>query len=780
MNPSSAPLLSHAVSTYKAFRNLFVAYPLTFFVSVLLLALSAVFGATATAQNPAQNPATWMQDLEPRIGYLQLNQVVLPGTHDSGTASLDKTRGTAENSPIYPIQSGIDHYIHHCCRDNPLFIAVDDAIDAVIDSIIDPELVSHWSEAQDTYIPDQLNQGIRFFDIRPCPYPTPQTYTEIDVCHSLFGEKIQTELQEVQQFSIANKDEIIILSISHEAGDGIMSVPGLNSDLADLIVTTLGTGMLINPPPAYTPSSTLSELWKQNGRIIVLYDHDALTDLGNPYSGLFWDSNNYYPPYPDLDGTYVGSDGRIYWDQNMVMGPASTPENNPENLNELFAVMQNLTCGKHPTPLCPSIGPTPDSGTANAQAGIPVLFALQTQPTPKLDLIGADVFDAVMNDTGVQAAIYTCDITPPFGLCSDLEDDLRQALGLPFAPYPGSLQALDEDANNVILQNITPWMFFIPGSRQNLNIVLADYFESMYTAPGTSGTTVQSNFIDSMLKLNEPPQSTLSIGVPQYGCPTNCFVTSSTPFTISATDSNWGVESINYKYEGPTSFSSKSIPVAFWKFEIAPAADGPYKVFYWATNYAGLWGDTTISAAVTLDNTPPVITIVQPAAVSYLHSATLTLNYRVNDGTGSGVATVTPEMDGNTTLAGNGLASGQPISLLTELPLGTHTFTIAASDNLSNSDTTSVTFTIIVTAQSIMSDVQQFLAAGKITQDGATSLLSKLNSAAKARAAGNCPNAATIYISFISELKAQSGKHVDPTAAAIMIADAQYLIAHCP
>jgi len=527
------------------------------------------------------------------------------------------------------------------------------------------------------------------------------------VCHGLFGEPIQNELVEVQQFSIANPDEIIILSISHETDDGITGT--LNTTLADLIATTL-TGMLIRPPvrvgritiPGFGPSSTLSEVWQQTGRIIVLYDDDALTELktsGDSNWEYFWDANNYYTPYPDLDGTYVGSKGRIYWDQNMAMGPASTPTDNPENLNELPAVKQNLTCGKHPTNACPSIG-TSDSGTTEALFGVPQLFALQTQPTPENSLVYANVFDQIVNDTGVQAAIYACDVGS-FGACSDLEDDIRKALGFPFSPYPTNLQALGEDGNNVILQNITSWITDTPALRQNLNIVLADHFESMYEAPGPSGTTVQSNFIDSMLKLNEPPQSTLSIGVPQYGCPTNCFVTSSTPFFIFATDSNWGVSSIDYEYVGPTGqvVWPNPVPDAVWKFDIAaPAVDGPYKVYYWATNGAGLWGgpNPADSAAVTLDNTPPVITIVQPAAVRYPHWATLTLNYSANDGTGSGVASVTATIDGMSTVGGQVLASGKAINL-ENLSLGTHVFTVTATDHVGNTSTSSVTFSLITT-----------------------------------------------------------------------------------
>jgi hypothetical protein len=77
--------------------------------------------------------------------------------------------------------------------------------------------------------------------------------------------------------------------------------------------------------------------------------------------------------------------------------------------------------------------------------------------------------------------------------------------------------------------------------------------------------------------------------------------------------------------------------------------------------------------------------------------------------------------------------------------------------------------------------VTQFLGAGKIKNNGeANALLAKLNAAANARAAGNCAVANNAYQAFISELNAQSGNGVDAAAAAIMIGDAQYLMAHGP
>ncbi len=100
------------------------------------------------------------------------------------------------------------------------------------------------------------------------------------------------------------------------------------------------------------------------------------------------------------------------------------------------------------------------------------------------------------------------------------------------------------------------------------------------------------------------------------------------------------------------------------------------------------------------------------------------------------------------------------------------------SDESNNQDTLS--YSAIVTAESIAVDVNHFVATGDIAANLATSLLAKLDSAARARARGHCATAANIYSAFVNELRAQSGKKVDETAAAILIQEAQYLIDHCP
>jgi hypothetical protein len=274
------------------------------------------------------------------------------------------------------------------------------------------------------------------------------------------------------------------------------------------------------------------------------------------------------------------------------------------------------------------------------------------------------------------------------------------------------------------------------------------------------------------------PNSKLTFGTPSFGS----FVTSSTVLTITADDggSGQGVASVSYRYypqgTAPPAFTTVPPPASF----SLSGPDGPYTIDLFATGNNNIT-EVVHSQTAKLDNTPPVITIVSPTATQYAHSDTLTLSYSATDGSGSGIATTTAAMDGSTTLNGHGLPSGQAINLLIEMTLGPHSFSVQSVDRVTNQGSASVTFTIVVTPESIKQDVNIFLAAGLIKNSGlANSLLAKLSAAADARARGDCATAANIYQAFINELQAQSGTGVDATAAAIMIADAQYLIANCP
>ncbi len=204
------------------------------------------------------------------------------------------------------------------------------------------------------------------------------------------------------------------------------------------------------------------------------------------------------------------------------------------------------------------------------------------------------------------------------------------------------------------------------------------------------------------------------------------------------------------------------------------------------TNFGGgiggdNWNVERVELFATIDPATLIkIAITQPTAGTYAHSAMLTLSFTATDDGGPGVGQVVATIDGSTTVGGQTLANGVTIPLLTALSLGSHTFNVVASDVWGNSRSSSVTFQIVVTAASILGDVTQLVASGLIDPQMQTPLLAKLDAAADARARGQCPTAADIYDAFLSQVQAQTGNKIDPAAAAVLIADAQYLIAHCP
>ena len=180
----------------------------------------------------------------------------------------------------------------------------------------------------------------------------------------------------------------------------------------------------------------------------------------------------------------------------------------------------------------------------------------------------------------------------------------------------------------------------------------------------------------------------------------------------------------------------------------------------------------------------------QPAAnAQYGHSDRLTLSYSTDDGTGSGLnaASVAPNMDSqNAQQFCNSLIclnSGQPI-FLESMSLGTHSFSVAATDNVNNAATRTVMFTIVVTFASLGQDVTNLQALGCIDNLG-QSLTAKISAAQSAYSKGQIQTAINILAATIHEVQAQAGKHIstichDPNgrpfdAVQFLLGDIQYL-----
>jgi hypothetical protein len=99
--------------------------------------------------------------------------------------------------------------------------------------------------------------------------------------------------------------------------------------------------------------------------------------------------------------------------------------------------------------------------------------------------------------------------------------------------------------------------------------------------------------------------------------------------------------------------------------------------------------------SVTLDTTPPQSTLGVgtpgfPAVSPGFVTGATPLTISAVDA-GAGVASVTATMDGAATVGGHGLASGQASP---ELGAGSHTFVVTVADNVGNTSSVPVQFTV--------------------------------------------------------------------------------------
>ncbi len=99
-----------------------------------------------------------------------------------------------------------------------------------------------------------------------------------------------------------------------------------------------------------------------------------------------------------------------------------------------------------------------------------------------------------------------------------------------------------------------------------------------------------------------------------------------------------------------------------------------------------------------LDEEPPVINVISPRPGDYLHSQLLKLDFNVSD-EGTGVA-------GSLTLWDGEATGNDSIDLFFE-DLGTHTFTVQATDRAGNATSTEVVLRVISTPSSTLSDVER-------------------------------------------------------------------------
>ncbi len=208
-----------------------------------------------------------------------LNQIVMPGSHDSGTYNLSSTWNNGVDDPFAPDTDDLKRGLS--------FLG---------------EGYDQWAKAQERTIYEQLTDGVRYLDLRVCVDKSDRLKT----CHGLYGVSMTEVINDVVRFANQYPREPIILDFNHfydwaektrngqenNAGYGGIRTSKLD-ELAGMIERTIGPRLA---PSTLTPTSTLEDLVSTGRPIIVLWNKNR---RGTFQSNYFWPGSRIQNSYSD-------------------------------------------------------------------------------------------------------------------------------------------------------------------------------------------------------------------------------------------------------------------------------------------------------------------------------------------------------------------------------------------------------------------------------------------------------------------------------------------------
>ena len=131
----------------------------------------------------------WMRANSEAIADKPLNQICLPGAHDSGTYNLTSTYCRDVNDPFAPDTDNQKRGL----------------------SFLGGLDYSGWAMAQDKTVLQQLTDGIRFIDL--CV--SGDKSGNLKACLGLYGVSLQTILNDIASFAQNNPREIVVVELQH-------------------------------------------------------------------------------------------------------------------------------------------------------------------------------------------------------------------------------------------------------------------------------------------------------------------------------------------------------------------------------------------------------------------------------------------------------------------------------------------------------------------------------------------------------------------------------------
>lgn len=227
---------------------------------------------TAESLFREENPYShWMGDIAADLGGKPVYRVTLPGSHDSGTFGISGDSPFAHDGNPNYAQEVIDDINDKLGGWSRIFKPVINWLNGKLDDI-----QAGWSKSQTLDIGEQLQLGIRYFDLRVSYEADLDGYY---IVHSMVSCPLQSVLDDIRDFcrQSENDKEIVILDINHLYN---MSAAQEN-EVAQMVKNTLtfsdGTTSMLHPYVAEgdLESLTFLSMWHDHKSVIVFMTGDV-------------------------------------------------------------------------------------------------------------------------------------------------------------------------------------------------------------------------------------------------------------------------------------------------------------------------------------------------------------------------------------------------------------------------------------------------------------------------------------------------------------------------
>ncbi|KAL7372111.1 hypothetical protein ABVT39_010407 [Epinephelus coioides] len=189
----------------------------------------------------------WMSQLPPQLHDVPLFNLAIPGSHDSMSYDLDINSSIIEPSSLKRLSK------IYCIR----------------------EIVRRWATTQEETITNQLDAGVRYFDLRVARKPNDTDPTRLYFYHGLYTRTdVETVLRVMNDWAEKHPKEILILALSNFKGFDKNNEDKLHSHLISFIKTLFGA-KLRERVSHREIIPTLKRCWDKGTNVIVSYDHPA-------------------------------------------------------------------------------------------------------------------------------------------------------------------------------------------------------------------------------------------------------------------------------------------------------------------------------------------------------------------------------------------------------------------------------------------------------------------------------------------------------------------------